>query len=175
MDGQGSGGVCFVRARPRPAAELMLFSSPHAGGAASSDFAWAGALEAVDVLAVQPPGREGRLAEPLIADMTTLLDRLDAAIEPQLDRPFVFFGHSMGALVAFETARELRRRGLPAPIRLFVSGRRAPTVTDGEAPLHGLPDPALVSELDRRFGGLPTAIKAEPDLDRKSTRLNSRH
>src|SRR3546814_4585026 len=96
--------------------------------------------------------------------MTTLLDRLVAAIEPQLDRPFVFFGHSMGALVAFETARELRRRGLPAPIRLFVSGRRAPTVTDGEAPLHGLPDPALVSELDRRFGGLPTAIKAEPDL-----------
>src|SRR3546814_4467064 len=106
MGGQGSGGGWFVRARPRPAAELRLFCFPHAGGAASSYFAWAGALEAVDVLAVQPPGREGRLAEPLIADMTTLLDRLVAAIEPQLDRPFVFFGHSMGALVAFETARD---------------------------------------------------------------------
>src|SRR3546814_15358177 len=110
MDGQGSGGGWFVRARPRPAAELRLCCFPHAGGAASSYFAWAGALEAVDVLAVQPPGREGRLAEPLIADMTTLLDRLVAAIEPQLDRPFVFFGHSLGALVAFETARALRRR-----------------------------------------------------------------
>src|SRR3546814_15606287 len=96
--------------------------------------------------------------------MTTLLDRLVAAIEPQLDRPFVFFGHSMGALVAFETARELRRRGLPPPIRLFVSGRRAPTVTDGEAPLHGLPAPSLVSQLALRFRGLPNPPKADPAL-----------
>src|SRR3546814_15485806 len=113
MGGQGSGGGWFVRARPRPAAELRLFCFPHAGGAASSYFAWAGALEAVDVLAVQPPGREGRLAYPPIADTTTPLDRLDAPHTPQLARPYVFFAPRLGAIGATEPTRELLPTGLP--------------------------------------------------------------
>lgn len=164
MDGQGPRSGWLVRVRPRPEAALRLFCFPHAGGAASSYFHWPAALAGVDVAAVQPPGREGRLAEPPIADMPVLLDRLVAAIEPRLDRPFLFFGHSMGALVALEAARELRRRGLPAPARLYVSGRRSPTVPSDEAPLHALPDDELVAELNHRFGGLPAAILAEPEL-----------
>ncbi|MEQ9332862.1 alpha/beta fold hydrolase [Thalassobaculum sp.] len=164
MDGQGPRSAWFARVRPRPEAAVRLFCFPHAGGAASSYFHWPAALDGVDVLAVQPPGREGRLAEPPIADMPALLDCLVAEVEPHLDRRTLFFGHSMGALVAFELARELRRRGLPAPERLYVSGRRAPTVPTAEAPLHALPDPELVAELNRRFGGLPAAILAEPEL-----------
>ncbi|GHD52914.1 thioesterase [Thalassobaculum fulvum] len=164
MDGLGPQSQWFARVRPRPQAAVRLFCFPHAGGAASSYFHWPAALDGVDVLAVQPPGREGRIAEPPVADMATLLERLVAAVEPYLDRRFAFFGHSMGALVAFELARELRRRGLPAPERLYVSGRRSPTVPTAEAPLHVLPDDELVAELNRRFGGLPAAILAEPEL-----------
>jgi len=164
MDGQGPQETWFARVRPRPEAAVRLFCFPHAGGAASSYFNWPAALDGVDVLAVQPPGREGRLAEPPIADMPTLLERLVAAVQPHLDRRFLFFGHSMGALVAFELARELRRLGLPSPARLYVSGRRAPTVPNTETPLHVLPDDQLADELNRRFGGLPAAILAEPEL-----------
>jgi len=164
MDGQAARSEWFARVRPRPEAGLRLFCFPHAGGAASSYFHWPVALDGVDVLAVQPPGREGRLAEPPVADMPTMLERLVAAVEPHLDRRFVFFGHSMGALVAFELARELRRRGLAIPERLYVSGRRAPTLPNPETPLHVLADDELVAELNRRFGGLPAAILAEPEL-----------
>lgn len=164
MDGQGPRSEWFARIRPRPEAAVRLFCFPHAGGAASSYFHWPAALDGVDVMAVQPPGREGRLAEPPVADMATLLDRLVAAVEPYLDRRFLFFGHSMGALVAFELARALACRGLPQPERLYVSGRRSPTVPNAETPLHTLPDQDLVAELNRRFGGLPPAILAEPEL-----------
>lgn len=162
--GQGSTAAWFVRPRPRPEATLRLFCFSHAGGGASSYFPWSAALDGVDVLSVQLPGREGRLMEPLIDDADILVARLGEVIEPWLDRPFVFFGHSMGAYLAFETARTLRRRGLPQPRRLIVSGRRAPMEADREAPLHELPDNHLAEELNRRFGGLPTAILAEPEL-----------
>lgn len=164
MDGQGPQSSWFTRVRPRPDAAIRLFCFPHAGGAASSYFHWPAALDGIDVLAVQPPGREGRLPEPPIADMPTLLERLVAAIEPHLDRPCMFFGHSMGSLVAFELARELRSRGLRTPERLYVSGRRSPTLPSREPPLHVLPDGELAAELNRRFGGLPAAILAEPEL-----------
>ncbi len=159
------GGSWFVRAKPKPDAPLRLFCFPHAGGAASAYFAWGAALDGVDVAAVQLPGREGRLAESPETDMATLLDRLAGALAATLDgRPFAFFGHSMGAVLAYETARGLRRRGLPEPVHLHVSGRRAPTLPVTEPPLHPLPDDAFIAELNRRFGGLPAAILAEPDL-----------
>ena len=165
MTSSGHGSAAwFVRPRPRPDAALRLFCFSHAGGAASSYFPWSAALADVDVLAVQLPGREGRLSEPPIDDADALVGRLADVLSPWLDRPFVFFGHSMGAYLAFETARALRRRALPQPRRLIVSGRRAPTMAEGEAPLHALPDAELVAELNRRFGGLPAVILAEPEL-----------
>jgi surfactin synthase thioesterase subunit len=122
------------------------------------------ALGRVDVAAVQLPGREGRMAERPIDDLTELVDGLADAVAPLMDRPTVFFGHSMGSLIAFELARELLRRRLREPDHLMVSGRRSPRIPESEPPLHPLPDDALFAELERRFDGVPAVIKAEPDL-----------
>jgi len=74
-----------------------------------------------------------------------------------LDRPFALFGHSMGALLAYELARELERTGARAPLRLFVSGFRAPDLPARGDPLHVLPDDALAGRLNE-FGGTPTKV-----------------
>jgi len=83
-------------------------------------------------------------------------------LRPYLDVPFAFFGHSMGALIAFELARHLRRRAWPAPRHLFLSAARAPQRPPA-SPLHHLPEPALLSEL-RRLNGTPPEILQEPEL-----------
>ncbi len=114
--------------------------------------------------AVQLPGREARLAEAPFTRMAPLIEAMADAVAPQLRQPTAFFGHSMGALLAFELARELVRRGQPAPVSLIVSGRRAPTFQGNEAPLHPLPDDAFVAELVRRYDAIPQAILAERDL-----------
>ncbi len=148
----------FVRPKPKPNAGLRLFCFAHAGGAASAFYPWGAGLEDADIWAIQLPGREGRLTEPLLTDFTVLQERLAHELTPHLDRPFAFFGHSMGAILAYEIARELRRRGLPTPARLYVSGRRAPHLPTTDPPLHPQSDAAVIAELKRRFDGLPAVI-----------------
>jgi medium-chain acyl-[acyl-carrier-protein] hydrolase len=115
----------------------------------------------VELCAVQLPGRGKRRSELPFTRMLPLLEALDAGLAPFFDVPFVFFGHSMGALIAFELTRCLRRRGAPMPLHLFVSARQAPQIPSTEPPLHHLPEPALLAEL-RRYGGTPESILEEP-------------
>ena len=154
----------FVRPGLQHRADLRLFCFSHAGGAASAYHTWGAKLDEVDVWAVQLPGREGRISEPLISDLRELRQSLAEAMAPRLDCPYAFFGHSMGAVVAYETARELQARGAPMPVELYVSGRPSPNRPLNTSPLHPLPDDEFIKELGRRFGGLPAAILAEPDL-----------
>jgi len=91
-----------------------------------------------------------------------LLETLTDALYPHLDRPFALFGHSLGALLAFEVTRALRRRGAPLPAGLFVAACEAPDRLPS-AQLHLLPDDALVAEL-RRLGGTPEQILRDPDF-----------
>jgi surfactin synthase thioesterase subunit len=114
-----------------------LFCLPHAGGGASAFRPWLDRIPGVAVLPLQPPGREGRLREAPFVRMEPLVAELaEVVVETAGQRPFGVYGHSLGALVAFELVRELRRRGFgpggaPGPVHLFVSGCIAPQHANG--------------------------------------------
>lgn len=113
---------------------------------------------------MQLPGRENRLREEPFRAMTPLVTALADQVEPFLDRPYCIFGHSMGALIAFELARELRRRDLAEPAQLFVSGATAPHVPRDEPPLHLLPDDEFVRRLTERYQGIPKEVLEHREL-----------
>jgi medium-chain acyl-[acyl-carrier-protein] hydrolase len=121
------------------ASSPRLFWFPHAGGGTS--------VVVPGVVAVRLPGREARMAETPFERMAPLVEALANAIEEYLDQPFAFFGHSMGAVVAFELARELRRRGRPLPSRLIASAARAPQFRRNHIPQPAPPDAQLLREL----------------------------
>ena len=161
------GGPWFSVPAPNAAARLRLLCFPFAGAGASAYFAWSRALrgEPVEVRAVQPPGRENRLREAPLTELAPLVEALVAACTGLRDRPFCFFGHSMGALVAFETARALRAAGGPLPAHLFVSGAQGPDVPRLEEPLHPLADDeAGIAAVASRYGGVPTAVLEHREL-----------
>jgi surfactin synthase thioesterase subunit len=154
-----------IRHAPRPSARARLYCFPHAGGGASAFRLWPRELPAeLEVVAVQLPGRENRLRDPPIPSIPALVEALVPALVPELDRPFAFFGHSMGAVLAADVTRALAAQGAPRPGHLFVSGRRAPHLPPIELPFSGLPDEAFLAELQARYGGLPREILAERDL-----------
>ena len=144
-------------------APFRLFCFPFAGGGASAFRQWSPHLpDKFQICAVQPPGRENRIMETPRADVRTLIDVLLPELEPFLDRPHVFLGHSTGALVAFEIIRELRRRTQPLPLHLVVSGSRAPHIPE-PFPLHDLPHDEFIQGL-KRFSGTPEIVLENQEL-----------
>ena len=144
---------------------LRLFCFPHAGGGAASFQHWAERLApTVEPCAVQLPGHETRLFEAPVANLRSLVTLLASELQPLFDRSFAFFGHSMGALVAFELARELRRMGQRMPVHLFVSGRPAPHISHKGDRIHSLPDSQFIQEVSRKYNGIPQAVLDEPEL-----------
>jgi len=155
----------LVRTTPRQSTAIRLFCFPYAGVGAVVFRTWAAGLPAdVDVCAVQLPGRTTRMSEAPIASIPVLVDGIVSAVTPHLDTPFVFFGHSMGAVLAAEVTLELARRSLPLPRYLMVSARRPPHIADPESPLRNLPDAEFVEEIVRRYGGIPPEILREKDF-----------
>jgi medium-chain acyl-[acyl-carrier-protein] hydrolase len=150
--------------RPRPEAALRLFCFPYAGGGASVYRLWPDELpEAVEVCAVQPPGRESRWREEAFRHMEPFADAATEGIESFLDRPFAFFGHSMGAALAFEVTRRLVRRDGPLPLHLFVSGRPGPRTPDREEPIHELPRGEFIDAI-RGYSGTPEEVLQHEEL-----------
>jgi pyochelin biosynthesis protein PchC len=120
--------VWFRRFHASPESRRRLICFPHAGGSASSYVALSAELHPeVEVLAVQYPGRQNRIAERPILDIMTLADRIFAALRPWLADSPTLFGHSMGAIVAFEVARRMENEGGFTPARLVASGHWAPS------------------------------------------------
>ncbi|MFD9735274.1 thioesterase II family protein [Umezawaea sp. NPDC059074] len=153
----------WLRCRtPRPRSDVRVVCLPHAGGSAGFYGTWgAAAPEDVEVVAVQYPGREDRLTEPFADGMARLTSRIAAAVAALDERPTVLFGHSFGALVAYEVTRLLEVRHDRVLSGLVVSGRRAPSDPPSGA-VHLLPDDAVVAEL-ARLGGTGGELLAIPE------------
>jgi surfactin synthase thioesterase subunit len=141
---------------------VRLYCFPHGGGSAADYVRWNARMPGVEVWGVQLPGRGGRVAEqPVIR-----IDKLVAAIADEVGfrAPYALFGHSFGALVAYELAVELRRRGQPQPARIFVSGFPAPHLPRRTVTISHLPDDEFLREVERRHGGVPEEVLADPSL-----------
>jgi medium-chain acyl-[acyl-carrier-protein] hydrolase len=138
-----------------PAARLRLFCFPYAGGGTMIFQPWSKILPStVDVCPIQLPGRGNRWHEPPFTRLLPLVQAVAQGLLPYLDRPFAFYGHSMGAMIGFELARLLRREGMPQPVHLFVSSNEAPHISPTLPPIYDLPDAELLDEL-RRLNGTP--------------------
>lgn len=156
---------CWVMCpKPNPQANLRLFCFPYAGGGALSFRTWPNGLPTtIEVCAVELPGRGTRMRLAPFTRLDPLVEAIAQALLPYLNKPFAFFGHSMGGLVSFELARLLRREYGLLPVQLFVSGRGAPQVPDLDPPIHALPEPAFLDEL-RRYNGTPEAVLENKEL-----------
>lgn len=142
---------------------MRLFCLPYAGAGASVYRSWANSLPPdVELCPIQLPGRETRFNEPPFKQVTPITTALATALSPWLTLPFALFGHSLGGLLSFELSRELRRRGAPTPVHLFVSARRAPHIPTPD-PMHHLPEPQFIARL-RGMEGTPEAVLREPEL-----------
>lgn len=154
-----------VPLRPTEAARIPIFCFPYAGVGASAYRSWPGGLPStVDVMAVQPPGREGRWAEPPFRSVDTLVAAAAHALLAHLTRPFVFFGHSLGALICFEVARYLRRHTNLQPLHLFVSGHRAPQLPNRYPAIRALPDRDFIERIRDAYDGIPRAVLDSQEL-----------
>ncbi|MEC4812538.1 MAG: thioesterase domain-containing protein [Scytonema sp. PMC 1069.18] len=150
--------------KPNPRASLRLFCFPYAGGGASIFRLWSEQLPTeIEVCSIQFPGRESRLKEPLFTQLLLLAETIAPVLRPYLNIPFAFFGHSMGALVAFEVARQLRRLGDSEPVHLFVSSRPAPQIPIFN-PIHQLPDSDFIAELRDRYNAIPDILLQNPEM-----------
>jgi medium-chain acyl-[acyl-carrier-protein] hydrolase len=149
---------------PSPAASVRLFCLPFAGGGASAYRPWCAQLkESIEVCLIQPPGREDRHREPAYTQCGPLADAIFAQIRPYLDKPYAFYGHSLGALLAFEVARRLHAAALPAPSVLFVAAHRAPHLPLMRRVFYHLPEHELIAEI-QRLNGTPAAILEDRDM-----------
>lgn len=154
----------IIRHQPNPRAAFRLFCFAYAGGSAAVFRTWSQSLPSVvEVCAVQLPGRESRLKEPPITQLSLLIPALAQALQPYATLPFAFFGHSLGALISFELARWLRQYGYRGPQQLFLSGRPGPEIKDDEPPVHQLPTDEFWAEI-RRFNGTPEQVLRSPEL-----------
>ena len=159
------GDPWIVRPRPGSSARMRLFCFPYAGLGVSVYRPWPALFpQSVELVLMQPPGREGRWGEKPFLDISAAADSATTAMLPYLDVPFAFFGHSLGALVAFEVSRRLRQRGQAQPSHFFASAHRAPQLPNPHPELRGLPDREFIDQICNQYGGIPKAVLDAPEL-----------
>ena len=156
----------WVRLRPRSTRpRVRLFCLPYAGSGSAVFHTWPEhAAPDLEICPIQLPGREASLGHPAFRRLSDLVDALIPALAPFLNAPFAFFGHSMGALIAFESIRGLRRRGMPGPLKFFASGHRAPHLPNRQPQIHDIPREKFVREIEK-LDGTPDTILNSTHLD----------
>lgn len=153
----------FTVFRPVAMPRMRLFCLPYAGAGVSAFRDWPRLLPAdIELCAIQLPGRENRVGEPVPAHIAEMMPPLISAIRPFVDEPFALFGHSLGAAVGYELARGLTAIGRPPQV-LCVSGRRAPHMPMGRPPMHTLPD-ADLKRCIAEMGGTPPEVLAHDEM-----------
>lgn len=154
----------YTRNASRTDASIRLFCFPYAGGSALIFRHWRELLPpSIEVVAVELPGHGRRHDEKPFTDLDSLVHTLQAALLPDLNRPFAVFGHSMGALIGYELTRRLYTRVGLQPRRLFVSGHNPPGWKTSSRLLYELPDQEFIAEL-HRLNGTPREILADAAL-----------
>jgi medium-chain acyl-[acyl-carrier-protein] hydrolase len=150
--------------RPNPAATMRLFCFHYAGGSAQVFHHWPERLPpSVEMGALQLPGRGSRLRELHVRRLAPLSQVVAQELMLYLDKPFVFFGHSLGGLLCFETARRLRHEYRRDPTHLFVSAAEAPHRRSRQELISCLPKSAFVKKL-HEFNGTPAEILQNDEL-----------
>ena len=153
--------VCFTN---NTSATRRLFYFPHAGSGVASFRKWLDQIDTdIDLRIVQAPGRGSRIREPGATRFPPLINELCIHIKDLSDMPFIFFGHSLGALIAYELARELQRRDARGPEQLMVAASRAPHIPLREAPTHRLCDEDFLIEM-KKASTTPLEVLANKKL-----------
>lgn len=150
--------------KPDSKAKLRLFCIPYAGGSTSIFRTWATHLpETIELCPIQLPGRGTRINEVPFKYLPNLIDAIVRAITPYLDTPFVFFGHSLGGLIAFEICHQLRIERSPLPKHLIISGCAAPNLRIKRSTLSTLPKLAFIDELSL-LNGTPKELLINDEM-----------
>lgn len=153
-----------VKNRLRPEAKMKLFCLPFAGGNVTAYRDWGDILPtSIELCAVEIPGRGQRMMEPLITNLPELVDQIAKGILKELDKPFIIFGHSMGAVTGYELVHHLKQKYNLQPVHLFVSGRGAPHLPEREDPIHKLPKNEFIEKI-KSYNGTPKEVLAHQEL-----------
>jgi len=143
---------------PNEKAKIRLFLFPYAGGGPAVFGKWLTELDTqIDSFIAHYPGRGSRHNEPLIKKIDTLVEELAKTIQPLLDKPFAFFGHSFGGLIAFELAKKIQTQAL------FISGCEAPHLPNPHPPIHHLTDAEFIRSL-QELDGIPLEAADNSEL-----------
>jgi surfactin synthase thioesterase subunit len=147
-----------------PVRKLRLYCFPYAGGSAAAFAGWPDALGPnIDVCMVQMPGRGTRICEAPLTNLPEVVAAIAQVISSQGTMPFAFFGHSLGALLAFEVSRFMMLHYLQLPVHLFVSGCDAPQHRSEPKGLHRLPDGELIEAI-KLYNGTPPEVLDNREL-----------
>lgn len=158
----------LVRPQPLQKPKLRLFCCAYAGGSGWIFRPWAQQLANslktdIEICAIELPGRGKRLLEPAFTDLDEIVRVVGPQLTPLLDRPFAFFGHSMGALVAFELCRWLRRTLALKPLHFWASAARAPHLSSKLPPMHSLSEADFIERL-KHYQGTPLSVLNNAEL-----------